>query len=175
MGSLSLITVLRTGCCQVSRHQDVHRPEAHSRHSILLLSTGIGLKEIYDYINGAYLVVFTLDRQFPATPYGVYMLDAVLNGAPIAGSPFALRVEPGPVHGPNCEISNLTADDVSALTSSVNKQLSFEVVARDIYGNRQIYSDTPENWAIEVVVVKGAATGQGTIIKVQALALHLGL
>ena len=121
---------------------------------------------INDYINSAYRVGFSLDRQFPATPFGVYMLDIILNGAPVAGSPFAVRVDPGPVYGPNCEITGLTSSDTSVLSGGVNEKLSFEVVARDRFGNRQVYSDRAEQWTIEIVVVKGANLGQATVIKV---------
>ena len=132
----------------------------------LSLLAGIELKVINDYINSAYRVGFSLDRQFPATPLGVYMLDIILNGAPMAGSPFAVRVDPGPVFGPNCEITGLTNTDASVLSGGVNELLSFEVVARDLFGNRQVYSDKPEQWTIEIVVVKGANLGQATVIKV---------
>ena len=122
---------------------------------------------INDYINSAYQVGFSLDRQFPATPFGVYMLDLVLNGAPMSGSPFALRVDPGPVYGPNSEITGLTSTNASVLSGGVNELLSLEIVARDSFGNRQVYSDKPEQWAIEIVVVKGANLGQATVIKVR--------
>lgn len=124
------------------------------------------MKVQYDYINSVYNVGFILDRQFPATPYGVYMMDAVLNGQPIAGSPFAVRVDPGPVYGPLCEVTGLTATNTSVLNGNVNELFQLEVVARDKFGNRQAYSDSPDNWVVQMLVAKGSGSGSSTIIKV---------
>jgi hypothetical protein len=129
---------------------------------------GIGLQISNDYVAAEFQVVFRTDRQFPATPYGVYMLEAILNGKAMMGSPFAVRVDPGPVYGPNCEIVGLTAETGdSLLEATVATEFELEVIARDRFGNRHAFSDRPENWVVEMIVVKGVTAGQSSVVKVR--------
>lgn len=116
-------------------------------------STGINLVIYNDYTSGAFDISFTLDKQFPATPYSFYLMEVLLNDVPITGSPFTLRVDPGPPYGPNCELGNGTV-----LNTTVGDVYSLNFTARDALGNQHYISDIPDNFVAEMSLVTPLGT-----------------
>jgi hypothetical protein len=65
---------------------------------------------------------------------GEYMLSLTLDGLHIMGSPFSIMANPGPLHGPCCEVSFnlLTMSGSNIHHSSVNKELPNSMDVCDI-------------------------------------------
>eukprot|EP00854_Cymbomonas_tetramitiformis_P000561 gene561-957_t len=118
---------------------------------------GLELSLRNEFSEGRFTINFTVDGQLPALPpYEslYYRLTVRLNNAPLGGSPFTLRVLPGPVYGPMSEVSTeLTGKHV------VNEYSTFLITAKDEYGNNQTTSDQVENWVVNFQLVSESITG----------------
>lgn len=119
--------------------------------------SGLALSVINDIVSGSFLIDFTPDAQLPAIPDRVYLISALLNGVPLNGSPYTLRIDPGEPSGPHSEI--LT--DLMPLEGFVGNTSEFVIRLRDGFGNQHVYSLLSDN----IVVEMSLQTGQGTVVR----------
>ena len=81
---------------------------------------------VLDTGDGAYSVSYRVKQA------DSYVLSVTLGGAHISGSPFALRVSPGPTCAPRCSASGAAVHTAVAGAESIVR-----IVAADCYGNAQ--------------------------------------
>jgi len=67
---------------------------------------------------------------------GDFKLHVLLDGTPVAESPFDIHVRPGPTYPPNCECT-LVKLPMTRLLSVAGTLCSFTIFAKDRFGNRR--------------------------------------
>ena len=89
--------------------------------------------EIEDVEDGSYVLAYNF------TASGVYQLEIIgtASGLPLHGAPYALLVQPGPLHAPSVGVNldspvAVDLEDVEAGTST-----ALDLVLRDMHGNRR--------------------------------------
>lgn len=91
---------------------------------------GVALRTINIFDAGSFVIEYEADSQLPARE-GFYRMDVLLGGVPLLGSPFALRVYPGPTYGPSCTCYGAGMRD----DARIAEDMPFVVEARDFHHN----------------------------------------
>lgn len=127
----------------------------------------VSLKQQNDIAMGKLTMQFTVEANMPAVMGKAYLMGISLNGTPLAGSPFEIRVVPGPVYGPTCEVVRWHAAEEGLgdpiFVAGTRSQLVFQ--ARDQYGNDQFTNNEPSNFLVEMSLRRRGSSGATQIIR----------
>jgi hypothetical protein len=121
---------------------------------------GLSLSVLNDFAAGTFTIAFNIDWQLPAAPAHFYLLEVMLNGKHMGGSPYTVMIAPGPVSG---AMSELDARGYAAGT--VDEDVIFGYNTRDRYGNARQDSAESGKIQVDLRIFKRSATGTGMTIR----------